>query len=97
MMGVGDNELWLVWAHESRRQSLVLGCTVRHVVDVDYRASAGLLVRLRDWAIQAEFVYRHQWSVGDPVIGDNTDTMPFDPATVRLLTRTKFEGEEPFP
>lgn len=100
MMRIGDKELPLVWTHQSGRKSLVLGCTARHVVDMDYRRSAELLVRLRDWATQPEFVYRHQWSVGDLVIWDNTGTMhramPYNPDSGRLLTRTKLEGEEPF-
>jgi alpha-ketoglutarate-dependent taurine dioxygenase len=100
MMRIGDKELPLVWTHQSGRQSLVLGCTARHIVDMDYRRSAELLVRLRDWATQPEFVYRHQWSVGDLVIWDNTGTMhramPYNPDSGRLLTRTKLEGEEPF-
>jgi alpha-ketoglutarate-dependent taurine dioxygenase len=100
MMRIGDKELPLVWTHQSGRKSLVLGCTARHVVDMDYRRSAELLVRLRDWATQPEFVYRHQWSVGDLLIWDNTGTMhramPYNPDSGRLLTRTKLEGEEPF-
>ena len=71
-----------------------------HVVDMDFKASAELLVRLRDWATRPELVYRHHWSVGDLVIRDNTGTMhratPYDPDSGRLLHRTKREGEEPF-
>jgi len=100
MMAIGDRELPLVWNHRSGRKSLVLGCTARHVVDMDFRKSVELLVRLRDWATRPEFVYRHTWSVGDLVIWDNTGTMhratPYDPASGRLLHRTKLEGEEPF-
>ncbi|MGV0838008.1 TauD/TfdA dioxygenase family protein [Mycolicibacterium thermoresistibile] len=100
MMAIGDRELPLVWTHRSGRKSLVLGCTARHVVDMDFRRSAELLVRLRHWATQPQFVYRHKWSVGDLVIWDNTGTMhratPYDPASGRLLHRTKLEGEEPF-
>lgn len=100
MMAIGDRELPLVWNHRSGRKSLVLGCTARHVVDVDFRKSIELLVRLRDWATRPEFVYRHSWSVGDLVIWDNTGTMhratPYDPQSGRLLHRTKLEGEEPF-
>lgn len=96
----GDRELPLVWTHRSGRKSLVLGATARHVVDMDYRRSAELLVRLRDWATSAQFTYRHVWSVGDLVIWDNTGTMhratPYDPAAGRLLQRTKLAGEEPF-
>ncbi len=100
MMAIGDRELPLVWTHRSGRKSLVLGCTARHVIDMDFRRSAELLVRLRDWATQPQFVYRHNWSVGDLVMWDNTGTMhratPYDPNAGRLLVRTKLEGEEPF-
>ena len=100
MQAIGDRELPLVWTHRSGRKSLVLGATARHIVDMDFRKSAELLVRLRDWATQPRFVYRHQWSVGDLVIWDNTGTMhratPYDPTSGRLLQRTKLAGEEPF-
>ncbi|GLP77090.1 taurine catabolism dioxygenase [Mycobacterium antarcticum] len=96
----GDRDLPLVWRHRSGRKSLVLGATARHVVDVDYRKSAELLVRLRGWATSPQFVYRHVWSVGDLVVWDNTGTMhratPYDPTSGRLLQRTKLAGEEPF-
>lgn len=100
MMRIGDRELPLVWKHRSGRKSLVIGATARHVIDMDFKKSAELLVQLRDWATQPQFVYRHTWSVGDLVIWDNTGTMhratPYDPASGRLLHRTKLEGEEAF-
>ncbi|OMB98117.1 taurine catabolism dioxygenase [Mycobacterium sp. NS-7484] len=100
MMAIGDRELPLVWTHQSGRKSLVLGATARHITAVDFKKSAELLVRLRDWATQPDFTYRHKWTVGDLVIWDNTGTMhratPYDPASGRLLQRTKLEGEEPF-
>ena len=100
MMAIGDRELPLVWTHRSGRKSLVLGATARHVVEMDFRRSTELLVRLRDWATQPQFVYRHRWSVGDLVIWDNTGTMhratPYDPDSGRRLNRTKLAGEEPF-
>ena len=100
MMAIGDRELPLVWTHKSGRKSLVLGATARHITDIDYTRSAELLVRLRDWATQPQFTYRHKWTVGDLVIWDNTGTMhratPYDPGSGRLLQRTKLKGEEPF-
>ncbi|MGA5463364.1 TauD/TfdA dioxygenase family protein [Mycobacterium sp. NPDC050041] len=100
MMAIGERELPLVWRHRSGRKSLVLGCTAGHVVGMDRAKSIELLVRLREWATQPQFVYRHTWSVGDLVIWDNTGTMhratPYDPASGRLLQRTKLAGEESF-
>jgi alpha-ketoglutarate-dependent taurine dioxygenase len=100
MMAIGDRELPLVWTHRSGRKSLVIGCTARHIIDMDFKKSAELLVQLRDWATQPQFVYRHKWSVGDLVIWDNTGTMhratPYDPNSGRMLHRTKLEGEEAF-
>ncbi len=100
MMAIGDNELPLIWKHRSGRKSLVLGCTAYQVVDMSPKESAALLVKLREWATQPDFVYRHEWNVGDTVIWDNTGTMhratPYDPACGRLMHRTKLEGEETF-
>lgn len=56
-MGAGDVELPLVWKHKSGRKSLVLGCTARHIVDMDFRESAKLLNRLREFATSEPFHY----------------------------------------
>ena len=99
MIRIGEVELPMVWKHHSGRKSLVLGCTTHHVIGMDATESTKLLVRLRDWATQPEFVYSHEWSVGDAVMWDNTGTMhramPYDPDCGRLLHRTKTAGEEP--
>lgn len=100
MMAIGDNELPLVWTHRDGRKSLVIGCTAYQIAGMDYKKSSELLVKLREWATQPQFVYRHDWKVGDMVIWDNTGTMhraiPYDPASGRLMHRTKLEGEEAF-
>lgn len=100
MMAVGDKELPLVWKHQSGRKSLVLGATAYQVNNKSRQESAKILVGLREWATQPQFVYRHEWSVGDMVIWDNTGTMhraiPYDPASGRMMHRTKLEGEEAF-
>jgi alpha-ketoglutarate-dependent taurine dioxygenase len=96
----GTNTLPLVWKHRSGRKSLVLGSTASHVVGMDIPESTALLVRLREWATQPKFVYRHKWNVGDLVIWDNTGTMHralhYDVDSGRMMHRTKLEGEEPF-
>jgi len=96
----GTNTLPLVWTHRSGRKSLVIGSTASHVVGMTFEKSQALLVRLRDWATQPQFVYRHEWSVGDLVIWDNTGTMHralhYDLDSGRMMHRTKLQGEEPF-
>ncbi len=99
LMGLGEVDLPLVWNHGSGRKSLVLGCTAHHVLGMDPTQSTRLLVRMREWATQPQFVYSHEWSVGDAVMWDNTGTMhramPYDPDCGRLLHRTKTAGQEP--
>ncbi|MFT3929237.1 MAG: TauD/TfdA family dioxygenase [Spongiibacteraceae bacterium] len=94
------NVLPLVWTHRSGRKSLVLGSTASHIEGMDLREGQALLTRLREWATQPPFVYRHEWKLGDLVIWDNTGTMhraiayPFDSG--RLMYRTQVAGDEPF-
>ena len=61
--------------------------------------SMDLLVRLRDWATQPQFVYHHDWKPGDMVMWDNTGALhralPYDADSGRLLHRTMLQGEEP--
>ncbi len=97
---MGEAELPLVWKHKSGRKSLILGNTAHYVKGMDPMASQVLLHSLRDWATQPQFVYSHEWSLGDAVVWDNTGTMhramPYDPDCGRLLHRTKTSGPEPF-
>jgi alpha-ketoglutarate-dependent taurine dioxygenase len=87
----------LVWTHRSGRKSLVLGASADYVVGKDLRESRYILTKLRDWATQPQFVYRHHWRMGDLLIWDNTGTMhrvlPYPPEG-RLLSRTAIQGEE---
>jgi alpha-ketoglutarate-dependent taurine dioxygenase len=59
-----------------------------------------LLAELMAWTTQPEYVYRHQWRMGDLLIWDNTGTMhramPFDLDCGRRLHRVTLEGEEAF-
>lgn len=100
MQRIGDQELPLVWKHRSGRKSLVIGATAYEVLGMPTPKSAELLVKLREFATQEEFVYSHHWTVGDCVIWDNTGTMhratPYDPNSGRMMHRTKLAGEEAF-
>jgi alpha-ketoglutarate-dependent taurine dioxygenase len=90
----------MVWTHRSGRKSLVLGASAAYVEGMDYLESLDLLIRLRDWATQPQFVYRHKWSVGDMVMWDNRGTMhrvlDYPADSGRLMLRTMLQGDEPF-
>ena len=100
MFSVGENQLPLVWNHQSGRKSLVLGCTAQRVEGKTAFESAEIIHGLREWATQPQFCYSHHWSQGDLVIWDNTGTMHraewYDPEGDRMMVRTKLMGEEPF-
>ena len=89
----------LVWRHRSGRKSLVLGWTATRVMGMDKAESDALIARLIAHAEQPQFVYRHQWQMGDVVMWDNTGTMhrvqPFEEGSRRYLHRVTLAGEEP--
>jgi alpha-ketoglutarate-dependent taurine dioxygenase len=88
----------LVWTHQSGRKSLVLGSTASYVEGMSLEDGQALLCRLRDWATQPQFVYQHEWTLGDLVIWDNTGTMhratPYPVDSGRLMSRVTLAGEE---
>jgi alpha-ketoglutarate-dependent taurine dioxygenase len=90
----------LVWHHRSGRRSLVTSTSGAHIVGMEDAEGAALLARLMAWATRPEYVYVHEWRLGDIVLWDNTGTMhrvrPYDLAAGRLLHRTTVVGDEPF-
>jgi alpha-ketoglutarate-dependent taurine dioxygenase len=96
---VGRRTLPLVWEHQSGRKSLVIGCSIANILDMDPMDGLELAHWLRDWATQESFHYSHEWTVGDAVMWDNTGTlhraMPYPLDSGRMMHRTKLEGEEP--
>jgi alpha-ketoglutarate-dependent taurine dioxygenase len=88
----------LLWKHKSGRRSLVLGSTADHVVGMDPAEGRMLLTKLREWATQPQFVYTHEWRLGDLLIWDNSGTMhrvdPYPLEDQRLMHRTTIEAEE---
>ena len=89
----------LVWTHRSGRRSLVIGIHASHVVGMGRDEGRALLRDLLDRMTARERVYRHQWSVGDTVIWDNTGVVhraaPYDASSPRELLRTTVFGDEP--
>ena len=85
----------------SKRRSLYLASHASRIVDWPVPEGRLLLRDLIEHATQPEFVYRHQWRVGDLVIWDNRATMhrarPFDDARYRRELRrvTTLDVEQP--
>jgi taurine dioxygenase len=83
----------LVRAHpETGERSLYLDSTTTTGVDgMDPISGPALLDEVYDNATRDQFVYAHEWQVGDLVLWDNGFTMhrrtPFDPAARRLMKR----------
>ena len=88
----------LVWTHRSGRKSLVLGSSTSHIVGMEKQEARALLEELLAWATQPSFVYRHEWTIGDLVIWDNTGCMhrvePYPADSGRMMHRTTLVGEE---
>jgi len=61
---------------ETGRKSLFIGDISAGTVEGMSEAEGdALLRRLRDFAIQPEFVYRHRWHAGDVLMWDNRATI----------------------
>jgi alpha-ketoglutarate-dependent taurine dioxygenase len=90
----------LVWTHGSGRKSLVIGCHASHIEGMDFAEGRALLEDLLAWATQPRFVYRHEWSVGDLLIWNNTGVLhrvqPYPLDSGRMMHRTTLLGEEAF-
>jgi alpha-ketoglutarate-dependent 2,4-dichlorophenoxyacetate dioxygenase len=75
----------------SGRKSLYLSAHASHIDGWPVADGRVLLYDLNLHATQPEFVYRHEWQVGDLVIWDNRDTMhrgrPYDETQPRDLRR----------
>jgi alpha-ketoglutarate-dependent taurine dioxygenase len=89
----------LVWLHRTGRKSLLLGETMKRIVELPPAESDALVGRLMALSQRREYIYRHDWQVGDVLVWDNTGTVhrvvPFDLDCGRELERVKLAGEEP--
>lgn len=88
----------MAWTHRSGRKSLVLGLTAGRVEGKSEEESRAILDEMQAWATEPQFVYRHEWTVGDMIIWDNTGVMhrveKYPADSGRLLSRTTLVGEE---
>jgi len=65
----------LVWTHADGRKSLLLGTHADGIVGMPGPHGRSILTRLMQWAAQPDYVYRHEWAVGDMVLWDNEGLM----------------------
>jgi taurine dioxygenase len=84
------------------RKSLSLSSTlvIRGIVGMPETEALALIDELIGFATQDEFVYRHEWRVGDVLVWDNRCTLhrgtPFDLENeIRHVHRTWVRGEVP--
>jgi alpha-ketoglutarate-dependent 2,4-dichlorophenoxyacetate dioxygenase len=82
----------------SGRKVLWVGVHATHIVEKAVAEGRMLLLELLEHATQREFIYRHEWRVGDLVIWDNRATIHrgkrFDITQPRELRRTTTNDEE---
>ncbi len=88
----------LVWHHRSGRKSLVLGSTADYIANMTIPEGRYILAKLRDHATQPQFVFSHEWKVGDLLIWDNSGTMhrvdEYPVEDGRMLHRTTIDARE---
>jgi alpha-ketoglutarate-dependent 2,4-dichlorophenoxyacetate dioxygenase len=81
----------------SRRKTLYMGSHASHIVGWPMPDGRLLLRDLMEHATQREFVYRHEWRIGDLVMWDNRCTLhartDFSDQERRLLRRHVVEGD----
>ena len=86
----------VVWTHPDGRKSLLIGTHADGLVGWSGPHGRAMLWRLNQWASQPDFVYRHEWSVGDLVIWDNEGLMhrvvPYTDEN-RVMHRTSIAGK----
>lgn len=84
----------------ARRALFVSEHFTTRIVDIPEARSRELLDQLFAHSTRPEFVYRHQWKLGDMVFWDNRSTMhlatAFPQDQRRKLYRTTIEGDVPF-
>lgn len=82
------------------RKALYLGRRRNaYIIGLPLRQSEGLLDELWAHATRREFVWGHEWLVGDTLIWDNRCLIhrrdPFDPDARRMMHRVQIKGERP--
>jgi alpha-ketoglutarate-dependent taurine dioxygenase len=88
----------LVWTQKSGRKSLVLGSHADEIVGMRVADGRALIERLIQHTSQPQFVYRHEWQLGDFVVWNNHGVMhrvlPYADDTGRSMHRTTVKGDQ---
>lgn len=88
----------LVWTHRDGRKSLVIGTHAWYVDGLPREEGEALLRDLEARATAPEYVYTHEWQVGDLVIWDNRGSMhravPYAEDSGREMHRVTLRGDE---
>jgi alpha-ketoglutarate-dependent taurine dioxygenase len=88
----------LVWTQKSGRKSLVLGSHADEIVGMRTADGRALIERLIQHASQPQFIYRHEWQLGDFVVWNNHGVMhrvvPYEDDTGRSMHRTTIAGDQ---
>jgi len=89
----------LVATRPDGSRSLLIGYTADQIVGKSLAESRAILARLLEWTAQPAFTYRHDWTVGDCVIWENTCALhrviPYAMDSGRMMHRTTVGGVEP--
>ena len=89
-----DLEHPLVRTHPLTGRKALYVCPIlsTQIVGMPKDESDDLLNYLFEWSVKPEFVYKHEWQLGDALMWDNSSTMhrrePFDGTYDRVMKRT---------
>jgi alpha-ketoglutarate-dependent taurine dioxygenase len=93
-----ETEQPLVWHQQDGRTSLLIGGTASYIKGMPYAEGRKLIEDLEAWCTQPQFTYRHTWTQGDMVMFNNPGllhrSLPYDPASGRIMHRTTIKGME---
>lgn len=88
----------MVRPHKTGRKALILGSSADHVIGMDPEESRALIERLNASMTRPEYIYTHQWRMGDVLIWDNTSTMhraqAYEADSGRKHARVQFYADE---
>jgi len=86
----------------SRRNAIYVSeALTSHIEGMDIEEGRSIIKEISDFATQSQFVYRHEWRVGDLLFWDNRSTthrvLSFDESKYRrVMHRTTVQGDRLF-